>query len=180
VASARLLPPGQPIFLNVSAAALLDPLHGVDQMLLLLRWGGWSAADVVLEITERETINDLGRLRTVLAAYREHGFRIALDDVGEGHSTLEVLATALPEYVKVARSLTMTSERPGSMAAVQAAVAFAHSTGTTVIAEGVESAAAAQAMRALGVELGQGWHLAPPARATDLAAQASSREGAGR
>jgi diguanylate cyclase (GGDEF)-like protein len=180
VASARLLPPGQPIFLNVSAAALLDPLHGVDQMLLLLRWGGWSPADVVLEITERETINDLGRLRTVLAAYREHGFRIALDDVGEGHSTLEVLATALPEYVKVARSLTMTSERPGSMAAVQAAVAFAHSTGTTVIAEGVESAAAAQAMRALGVELGQGWHLAPPARATDLAAQASSREGAGR
>ncbi|HXA30033.1 MAG TPA: EAL domain-containing protein [Candidatus Angelobacter sp.] len=169
VATARLLPQGLPVFINVSAAALLDPVHGVDQMLLLLTWAGWSAGDVVLEITERETINDLARLRHVLAAYREHGFRIALDDVGEGHSTLEVLATALPEYIKIARSLTMSSDRPGPMAAVQAAVAFARSTGTTVIAEGVETEAAARAMQALGVELGQGWHLAPPAPATDLA-----------
>jgi EAL domain-containing protein (putative c-di-GMP-specific phosphodiesterase class I) len=124
---------------------------------------------VVLEITERETINDLVRLRYVLAAYREHGFRIALDDVGEGHSTLEVLATALPEYIKIARSLTMSTDRPGSTAAIRAAVAFARSTGTTVIAEGVESPGAARTMQALGVELGQGWYLAPPADAALLA-----------
>ena len=169
IAQARILPPGLPVFINVSAASLLDPVHGVDQMLLLLEWGRWPAASVVLEITERETINDLVRLRYVLAAYREHGFRIALDDVGEGHSTLEVLATAMPEYVKIARSLTMSTDRPGSTAAIQAAVAFARSTGTTVIAEGVETPGAARAMRALGVELGQGWHLAPPAPAAVLA-----------
>jgi diguanylate cyclase (GGDEF)-like protein len=168
VASAQLLPPGHPIFVNVSAAALLDPVHNVDQMLLLLRWAGWSPAGVVLEITERDTISDVLRLRHVLASYREHGFRIALDDVGEGHSTLEVLATALPEYIKIARSLTMSTERPGSVAAVEAAVAFARSTGTTVVAEGVESEGAARSMRALGVELGQGWHLAPPARPSEL------------
>jgi diguanylate cyclase (GGDEF)-like protein len=169
VASAALLPAGLPVFINVSAASLLDPVHGVDQMLLLLRWGRWAAGDVVLEITERETINDLVRLRYVLSAYREHGFRIALDDVGEGHSTLEVLATAMPEYVKIARSLTMSTDRPGSTAAIRAAVAFARSTGTTVIAEGVETPGAARAMRALGVDLGQGWHLAHPAPAAVLA-----------
>jgi diguanylate cyclase (GGDEF)-like protein len=168
MASARGLPAGLPVFVNVSAAALLDPIHGVDQMLLLLRWSGWPASDVVLEITERESIHDLQRLRHVLAAYREHGFRIALDDVGEGHSTLEVLATALPEYIKIARSLTMSSDGPGSVAAVQAAVAFARATGTTVIAEGVETAEAARAMAALGVELGQGWFLAPPAPVDEL------------
>jgi diguanylate cyclase (GGDEF)-like protein len=173
IASARMLPPGLPVFINVSAASLLDPVHGVDQMLLLLKWGRWPAGDVVLEITERETINDLVRLRYVLAAYREHGFRIALDDVGEGHSTLEVLATAMPEYVKIARSLTMSTDRPGSTAAIQAAVAFARSTGTTVVAEGVETAGAARAMRALGVELGQGWFLAPPAAAEVLAERAT-------
>jgi len=173
IASARLLPPGLPVFINVSAASLLDPVHGVDQMLLLLRWGRWPAGDVVLEITERETINDLVRLRYVLAAYREHGFRIALDDVGEGHSTLEVLATAMPEYVKIARSLTMSTDRPGSTAAIQAAVAFARSTGTTVIAEGVETPGAARAMRALGVDLGQGWFLASPAPAAALAEEAA-------
>jgi diguanylate cyclase (GGDEF)-like protein len=175
VASARILPPGLPVFLNVSAAALLDPVHGVDQMLLLLRWGRWPAGDVVLEITERETITDLKRLRYVLAAYREHGFRIALDDVGEGHSTLEVLAVAMPEYVKIARSLTMSTDRPGSVAAIRAAVAFAGSIGTTVIAEGVETEAAATAMRDLGVELGQGWYLGAPLPAASLALHASAR-----
>ena len=175
VASARILPPGLPVFINVSAAALLDPVHGVDQMLLLLRWGRWPAADVVLEITERETINDLVRLRYVLAAYREHGFRIALDDVGEGHSTLEVLATAMPEYVKIARSLTMSTDRPGSVAAIEAAVAFARSIGTTVIAEGVETEAAATAMGDLGVELGQGWYLGAPSPAASLALHAAAR-----
>jgi EAL domain-containing protein (putative c-di-GMP-specific phosphodiesterase class I) len=169
--SASGLPPGLPVFVNVSAAALLDPIHGVDQMLLLLRWSGWPASDVVLEITERESIHDLARLRHVLAAYREHGFRIALDDVGDGHSTLEVLATALPEYIKVARSLTMSTDSPGAVAAVQAAVAFARSTGTTVIAEGVETAEAARMMAALGVELGQGWFLAPPAPVAELIAR---------
>jgi EAL domain-containing protein (putative c-di-GMP-specific phosphodiesterase class I) len=129
----------------------------------------------VLEITERETINDLVRLRYVLAAYREHGFRIALDDVGEGHSTLEVLAVAMPEYVKIARSLTMTSERPGSAGAIQAAVAFARSIGTTVIAEGVESEAAASAMAELGVELGQGWYLGPPAPAAAVSGATAGR-----
>jgi len=176
IASAGMLPAGLPVFINVSAASLLDPVHGVDQMLLLLRWGRWPAGDVVLEITERETINDLVRLRYVLAAYREHGFRIALDDVGEGHSTLEVLATAMPEYVKIARSLTMSTDRPGSTAAIQAAVAFARSTGTTVIAEGVETPGAARAMRALGVDLGQGWFLAPPAPAAVLAETAAAGE----
>ncbi|HXA30372.1 MAG TPA: EAL domain-containing protein [Candidatus Angelobacter sp.] len=171
LASASLLPPGRPVFVNVSAAALLDPVHGVDQMLLLLRWAGWAATDVVLELTERDTITDLVRLRHVVAAYREHGFRIAVDDVGEGHSTLEVLATALPEYIKIARSLTMTTERPGSVAAVRATVAFARSIGTTVVAEGVETEGAARTMAALGVELAQGWHLARPARAADLALQ---------
>ncbi len=177
IASASALPAGLPVFINVSAASLLDPVHGVDQMLLLLKWGRWPAGDVVLEITERETINDLVRLRYVLAAYREHGFRIALDDVGEGHSTLEVLATAMPEYVKIARSLTMSTDRPGSTAAIQAAVAFARSTGTTVIAEGVETAGAARAMRALGVDLGQGWYLAPPAAAAALAEEAAGAPG---
>jgi EAL domain-containing protein (putative c-di-GMP-specific phosphodiesterase class I) len=65
----------------------------------------------------------------------------------------------------------MSTERAGSVAAVRAAVAFARSTGTTVVAEGVETEGAARTMRALGVEFGQGWHLAPPARAAELGRQ---------
>ena len=84
---------------------LLDPLHPVDHMLLLARWAKRDPETVVLEITERESIADKQRLRIVLASYREHGFQFALDDIGEGNSTLELLAAAVPEYVKVAKSI---------------------------------------------------------------------------
>jgi diguanylate cyclase (GGDEF)-like protein len=107
----RLLAPGTALFINVSSVALLDPVHEVDQMLLLCRWAGRSPDEVVLEITEREAIPDVGRLRGVLAAHREHGFRFALDDVGDGHSTLEVLTAARPEFVKVARPAGRSSPR---------------------------------------------------------------------
>ena len=150
------------LFLNVNAVPLLDPVHGVDQMLLVLEASGAPAGQVVLEITERELISDLPRVREVLASYREQGFRFALDDVGEGHSTLELLVAAHPEYIKIARSLTMTASHSSSRAAIQAAVAFAQASGAALIAEGVENGYVAAQMAAMGVGLGQGMWLGRP------------------
>ena len=150
------------LFLNVSAVPLLDPVHAVDQLMLVLKAAGARADQVVLEITERELISDMERVRNVLASYREQGFRFALDDVGEGHSTLELLAAATPEYIKVARSLTMTAAHSSSRAAIRAAIAFAQVSGATVIAEGVENELAARQMMEMGVALGQGWWLGRP------------------
>jgi diguanylate cyclase (GGDEF)-like protein len=169
IQDAHDVPAGVPVFVNVGVGALLDPVHDVDQMLLLLRFAGRAPQDVVLEITERETITDLERLRAVLARYRDEGFRIAIDDVGEGRCTLEVLATAMPEYLKLARSLIVNATAPGPRSAIEAAVAFARSSGASVIAEGVETAAIAERTRGLGIELGQGWHLGLPVEADALA-----------
>lgn len=160
------LPTDALLFINVTASALLDPVHDVDQMLLLLTTIGAEPSRCVLELTERETIGDLGRLRRVLATYREHGFQIALDDVGEGHSTLEVLAAAVPEYIKIARSLAVAEHR-GARAAIEAAVAFAATTRTAVIAEGVESGEMAARLRELGVAYGQGYWLSRPLSAVE-------------
>jgi diguanylate cyclase (GGDEF)-like protein len=155
------LPRRSVVFLNVTVAAFLDPVHDVDQMLLVLAAANVDPAQVVLELTERDRIGDLGRLRQVIAAYREHGFRIALDDIGEGHSSLEVLAAAVPDFLKVARSLAVADSR-GARAAIEAAVAFAGATGSAVIAEGIETAAMAATLADLGVGYGQGNWLAPP------------------
>ena len=168
VAEAAALPPAMPLFLNVSAALLLDPVHPVDQMLLLLRWAGHSPTRIVLEITERETIHDMRRLRYVLASYREQGFRFALDDVGEGHSTLEVLAAATPEFVKLAGSLVLSFELPGPHAAIEAATAFGRASRAMVIAEGVENAVIAERVQAMGIDLVQGWHFGLPVQAREL------------
>jgi diguanylate cyclase (GGDEF)-like protein/PAS domain S-box-containing protein len=156
------------LFLNVSALTLLDPVHGADQLLLVLEAAGGRPDQLVLEITEREIISDLARVRQVLAAYRNHGVRFALDDVGEGHSTLELLTAANPEFIKIARSLTMTASHAGSRAAIKAVVSFARASGASVIAEGIENELAARQTRDLGAELGQGWWLARPTEADVL------------
>jgi diguanylate cyclase (GGDEF)-like protein len=162
MAAASGLPETDPLFLNVSAAMLLDPLHPVDHMLLLARWAAREPETIVLEITERESIADQMRLRMVLASYREHGFQFALDDIGEGHSTLELLAAAVPEFVKVAKSITQSCVERGARAVIEATVAYARSSGSTVIAEGIEDEATADRLAALGVTAGQGYWLGRP------------------
>jgi diguanylate cyclase (GGDEF)-like protein/PAS domain S-box-containing protein len=156
------LPQDALLFINVSARALLDPVHETDQMLMLLRWVDRSATNCVLEISEREMINDLNRLRDVLADYRAHGFRFALDDVGEGHSTLEVLASANAEYIKVARSLSERVEQAGPGSAVRAIVTFAESSGAAIVAEGISDLSMVGVMRELGIDYGQGFALGRP------------------
>ncbi|MHB8487733.1 MAG: EAL domain-containing protein [Candidatus Dormibacteria bacterium] len=168
VEDARQLPKGTPLFLNISAAALLDPVHGVDQLLMLLSNAGRAPATAILEITEHERIRDYDVLAGTLAAYRAEGIRFALDDVGEGHSTLELLAASSSEFLKLGRSLTMTSTRVGSRAAMDATMAFARVSGATVIAEGVENEFVADLMKASGITLGQGFGLGKPTVAADI------------
>ena len=169
VHGATLLAPNALLFVNVSVHALLDPLHDVDQMLLLMRWVGREPRTVVLEISERDQVSDMERLRAVLGVYRREGFRFALDDVGEGYSTLEVLTCAKPEYIKVARSLSIAVDQAGPRSAVQALVTFAASSGAELVAEGLETRVQIDHVGELGIQLGQGYGLDVPRRAQQIA-----------
>jgi diguanylate cyclase (GGDEF)-like protein len=168
VEDAKLLPPEARLFLNISASSLLHPLDGLDRLLNLLRSAGRAASTVVLDITEHERIRDYDSLGGVLAAYRTEGIRFALDDVGEGHATLELLAASSSEYLKLGRSLTMTSSRLGSRAVIDATMTFARISGAMVIAEGVENEYAADLMKAAGIRLGQGFGLGKPTIASEI------------
>jgi diguanylate cyclase (GGDEF)-like protein len=166
VEDARGLPQETTLFLNISASTLMNPTHGVDHLLDLLRATRRRPQTVVLDITEHELIVDYEVLHRVLAAYRSEGLRFALDDVGEGHSTLKLLAASASEYLKLGRSLTMTSGRVGSRAVIDATTTFARISGAIVIAEGVENEYAADMMKAAGIGLGQGFGLGKPTRAS--------------
>jgi diguanylate cyclase (GGDEF)-like protein len=160
---ARALPPALPLFVNVSVAALLDPEHDPDQMLFLVRLTGRRPHNVILEISERESITDPLRFGAAVRAYREHGFRFAIDDVGAGHSTFETLAAVTPEYVKLAGHFVRRVGEPGPRAAMIAACSYADASGASVIAEGIEDEATVIALRDLNIDLGQGYHLGRPA-----------------
>jgi diguanylate cyclase (GGDEF)-like protein len=165
---AQGLTEGLPLFINCSVAALLDPLHDVDQLLLLLDWAGRRPQDVVLEMSERESVTNVGRLVAVLEHHRAHGVRFALDDVGEGRSTFETLAAARPEFIKIATSFTQRVDEVGPRATVLAALAFAQASGAEVIAEGIEDQRTLDLLQELGVAYGQGYHLGRPAALTSF------------
>ena len=160
---AAQLPDDADIFVNVGISTLLDPVHDVDQLLLILEHTGVAAGRVVLEVSERDSVVDGRRLGAVLARYRATGLRIAVDDVGEGHSTLDLLTAAEPDFIKVAGALGRDVEDAGARAAVRAVVAFAAETGAQVIAEGMQHPALVDQVRDLGVTLGQGFVLGAPA-----------------
>ena len=160
------------LFLNVSAVAFLDPLHPVDQLLLLLQWAGWPPERTVLEIGEQEAMRDLARARLVVAAYREHGVRFAIDNAADGESTAALLASTRPDFVKISGSLIATISQPAAFATIKAAVAAARSHRARVVAEGIETVEVAERVTALGIELGQGYLLGLPAPAAQHAAAA--------
>jgi len=150
------------LFINISVTALVDPQFGPDQLAAMVRRTGHKPPGVVLEISERETVTNLDQLREVVNSYRDVGFKFALDDVGYGHSTLEGLATTMPDFVKLAMTFTWNINQPGPRAAVSSIVVFAAATGAQVIAEGIEDEETALHLVELGVELGQGYHLGRP------------------
>ena len=163
VGDATALPADQELFVNITLAALLDASRDPEYLELVMRWARRPATQVVFEISEREAVTDKPRLTRILQSYRALGFRFALDDVGEGHSTFELLAAAEPEYVKIARSLVIDADSTGSVGTIRALVEFARATGARVVAEGIADDASARRMHALGVELGQGYGLGRPA-----------------
>ncbi len=159
VQDAASLSAGLDLFVNITLTTLLDPTRDPQSLALLLQNSGRAVEDIVLEINEREAVTDMERFRLIIGEYRKLGFRFALDDVGEGHSTFEVLAAIEPEFIKIARSMVVGVEQAGARGAIRGLVEFAKTPGARVIAEGIEDEPLAARMAELGVELGQGYYL---------------------
>jgi EAL domain-containing protein (putative c-di-GMP-specific phosphodiesterase class I) len=155
----------EPLFVNISVAGLVDPVHDVDQMLLLCDWSGHPPESIVLELSERDATPDLRRLEKILADYRRAGFRFALDDLGAGNTTLGLVLAARAEFLKLARPLVQAAQHDTAVRNFTSAlVTFAHGIGSTVIAEGVEDEPHRELCQSLEIDLGQGWLFGRPER----------------
>jgi diguanylate cyclase (GGDEF)-like protein/PAS domain S-box-containing protein len=121
---------------------------------------------VVFEVTESERITDVDHLADVFAYYRERGCRVALDDLGAGYSSLNLLVRLQPDVVKLDKDIVQQLPGAVSAAVVAAVVDITHSYGGQVLAECIETAEQADAARELGVDLGQGWFFGRPQERT--------------
>ena len=118
---------------------------------------------ILIEITEQELIADHARLVDELSALRNRGARIALDDTGAGYSGLRHVTLIRPDVIKLDRALVENLDAdPGKLALLESFTTFARRTDAQVCAEGIESDAELDALAELGVDLGQGYRLAPP------------------
>jgi EAL domain-containing protein (putative c-di-GMP-specific phosphodiesterase class I) len=141
---------------NVSPETLRAP--GLAQMLRTV-----PAARVVLELTERSPILDYEEMSACLADLRALGARLAVDDVGKGFSGLGHLVELSPDLLKFDRSLVadVDSDKHKS-GLIGRLTSFADEVGMEVVAEGIETEAELETLRALGVGTGQGFLLGRP------------------
>jgi c-di-GMP phosphodiesterase len=122
-----------------------------------------AARQIVLEITERDKLDDLDHASKVVHSLRDFGFRVAIDDVGVGHSGLSHLKGLGATTMKIDKFFIDTITQDGSTAAiVEMLVRLARDLHMNVIAEGIETEDQVSALAQCGVEEGQGYLVSPP------------------
>jgi EAL domain-containing protein (putative c-di-GMP-specific phosphodiesterase class I) len=118
---------------------------------------------VVLEVTERESLDRLADPRAVVSALRSLGCRVAIDDLGAGYSGLTSFAQLEPDIVKIDMSLVREVDTDRRKAQILGRmVELCHDLGVQVVAEGVESIGEWDQLVALGCDLFQGYLIARP------------------
>jgi len=120
-------------------------------------WNVFCERNVVLEITESQRINLRGVYRL-----RELGFPLALDDLGTGYSTFDALLQLHPEFLKLDKVLTQSTNLKVRDSLFAAMVEHALRSGSQVIAEGIETEEQLQAAKKTGCHFGQGYLLGKP------------------
>lgn len=168
VSGARAIGPDRLLTLNLSPRTLEVKDFDPAWLLSGLVRNGISPARVIIELTEREEVNDLGRLRQVFHLLQQYGLRLAADDVGAGNAGLRLLSQIQFDIVKVDLALVHSGvHREGARAVLQSLRDLAFSQHARIIAEGVETARQLKVLRELDLGAAQGFLLGRPEASLD-------------
>jgi diguanylate cyclase (GGDEF)-like protein len=150
------------IAVNVSAQTLLDPWFA-ERVLGILAETRFPAARLEIEITENALVYDMLAARRVITSLKNQGVKFSLDDFGAGYSSLGYLSELSFDKIKIDQSFIRSMhESPSSAKIITAIIGLGRSLGLPTVAEGVETERDADALRALGCDMGQGYHFARP------------------
>jgi EAL domain-containing protein (putative c-di-GMP-specific phosphodiesterase class I) len=172
IRSLKDLPEGAYLTINASPDVAMLPAF--------LETVSGTGGRVVVEITEHAPIDDYEALNVALRELRARGVRVAIDDAGAGFANvthmLRIDADLIKLDVELTRHIDIDVRRRAMVASL---VEFSRSVGATLVAEGIETEAELVALRELGVQVGQGYHLGRPAALPSAAtrpAAAGSRD----
>lgn len=155
-------------YLSVNVSPSTAVSEGFARLLDEIR--GEELPRLVLELTEREPVDDYAVLTEALTRWRRRGARIAIDDVGAGISSFRHIVAIDPNVLKIDMTLVRGLDRaPLQRAAVDGIVRFAAGVGATTVAEGIEERSEVAVLRELGVDYGQGYLFGRPEPSDDVA-----------
>lgn len=150
------------LFLNLMAVDGAFDLDAVATLVEEAIEAGLDADQIVLETSERNRYTSLDAAAAQIAELRQLGVRIAVDDLGDGHASLAVVAAFEPDIVKLAGPIVGRLPNPTAIAIVEAVVHLAHASGAWVVGEHIEHRSQAEVLRSAGVDWGQGNFLGVP------------------
>ncbi|WP_167737495.1 putative bifunctional diguanylate cyclase/phosphodiesterase [Sphingomonas parva] len=145
------------IAINISPVQLKDPWLAQKILATLTRLA-FPPQRLEIEVTENALIVDADNARRTIESLKNQGIKVALDDFGTGYSSMHHLRMLAFDKIKIDRSFIQALDTdPDARKIVRAIVGLASSFDLPVVAEGIETEAAAQTLAALGCSYGQGY-----------------------
>jgi len=156
--------PGR-LFVNIGADVLVNVLNklGIETLRRTLCDTDMKPRRLVLEITEHERVQNLEALAKTVNDLRTLGVQFALDDFGDGHSSLRLWSEIKPDIVKIDKYFTRDiANHAQNLQTLRALMQIAEVFDTQLVAEGIETADDLRVLRDLGISYGQGYFLGRP------------------
>lgn len=150
------------IYINMSPATFRQGSGALGSTMFAARIAQVEPQQVVFEFVEAEQFPDADALRAIVREIRAMGARIALDDFGSGHSTLEVAERLQPDIIKFDRSLLACRDLQSREAVVRGMVEFSHAIGAVTVGEGIETEAQLSLADRCGIDYVQGYLIGRP------------------
>lgn len=151
------------IFINFTPASIYDPAYCLRSTVAAIVDSGLPPYLIVFEVIESERVDNLSHLESILTVYRQAGFRVALDDLGAGYSSLTLMSRIRPDFVKLDRELIrQVDQDPYKAVIAEKLLELARQLKIRVIAEGVETPGELAWLQARRADYIQGFLIAPP------------------
>lgn len=152
------------VFVNFNPTSVYDPVYCLRSTMEAVEESPMSPQDIVFEVTESDEVKDVKHLVRIIDFYREAGFRIALDDLGAGYGSLNLMNNLRPDFVKLDLELVSGVHRDLYKAQVATKVLeMAQKLDVATVAEGVEHEEEWRWLAENGADFVQGYFFAAPA-----------------
>lgn len=151
------------LFINIDPDIIKDSEFKKGFTKEYLKSYGISPKNIIFEITEHTAITDYRSFKEIIDNYRTQGYRIAIDDAGDGYSGLRMLSEIRPNFIKIDMELVRNIDKDMlKRELIKCIQRFAESTNLKIIAEGIETYDELKTLINIGIDYGQGYFIQRP------------------